>query len=56
MQYEISNSGLYMLEKTGEFQYKTGIHTGSFTVSTEYQFIGKDLVKAVNGKAKPYNP
>ncbi|MDR4953814.1 RHS repeat-associated core domain-containing protein [Chryseobacterium sp. ES2] len=51
MQYDLSNSGLYMLEKTGELEYKTGIHSGSNTISTEYLFKGKDLVKAV-----PHNP
>lgn len=56
MQYDLSNSGMYMLEKTGELEYKTGIHTGSNTISTEYLFKGKDLVKAVNGKATPHNP
>jgi len=56
MQYDLSNSGLYMLEKTGELEYKTGIHTSSNTISTEYLFKGKDLVKAVNEKAVPHNP
>jgi len=56
MQYDLSNSGLYMLEKTGELEYKTGIHSGSNTISTEYLFKGKDLVKAVNEKAVPHNP
>ncbi len=42
MQYDLSNSGIYMLEKTGELEYKTGIHIGSSTVSTEYLFKGKD--------------
>jgi len=35
---------------------KTGINTGSNTISTEYQFIGKDLVKEINAVARPYNP
>ncbi|MDN3694671.1 hypothetical protein QWZ06_21570 [Chryseobacterium tructae] len=56
MQYDLSNSGLYMLEKTGELEFKTGINTGSTTISTEYLFKGKDLVKTINGKATPYNP
>ncbi|KPH14115.1 hypothetical protein [Chryseobacterium sp. ERMR1:04] len=56
MQYDLSNSGLYMLEKTGELEYKTGLHIGSNTTSTEYLFKGKNLVKAVNGEAKPHNP
>ncbi|BFO64699.1 DUF6443 domain-containing protein [Chryseobacterium sp. KCF3-3] len=56
MQYDLSNSGLYMLEKTGELEYKTGINAGSTTVSTEYLFKGKNLVNAVNEKATPHNP
>ncbi|WP_184874025.1 MULTISPECIES: hypothetical protein [unclassified Chryseobacterium] len=41
---------------TGELEFKTGINTGSTTISTEYLFKGKDLVKTINGKATPYNP
>lgn len=56
MQYDLSNSSLYILEHSGELKTSTGIHQGSTTVSTEYEFMGKDLVKAVNDKAKPHNP
>lgn len=56
MQYDLSNSGSYMLEKTGELEFKTGIHAGSNTISTEYLFKGKELVKTINGKATPHNP
>jgi RHS repeat-associated protein len=56
MQYDISSSGLYMLEHSGELTIGPGIHKGSNVISQEYKFMGKDLVKAVNGKAKPHTP
>lgn len=56
MQYDISNSGLYMLEHSGELTVGPGIHQGSNIISQEYKFMGKDLVKAVNEKATPHNP
>ncbi len=56
MQYELSNSGLYKLQYTGEVDIYKGINQGSNVVSTEYKFMGKDLVKAVNEKAAPHNP
>jgi len=56
MQYDLSNSGLYKLQYTGEVDIYKGINQGSNVVSTEYKFMGKDLVKAVNEKATPHNP
>ncbi len=56
MQYEISNSGLYILEHSGQLKMGKGIHQGSNLISNEYQFLGKDIVHAVNKLAKPYNP
>jgi len=56
MEYDISSSGLHKLQYTGEVDIYKGINQGSNVVSTEYKFMGKDLVKAVNGKAKPHNP
>ncbi|ATN04838.1 hypothetical protein CRN76_05205 [Chryseobacterium indologenes] len=56
MQYDLSNSGLYKLQYTGEVDIYKGINQGSNVVSTEYKFMGKDLVQAVNEKATPHNP
>lgn len=56
MEYDISSSGLYKLQYTGEVDIYNGINQGSNIISTEYKFIGKDLVKAINEKAKPHNP
>ncbi|PWW17012.1 RHS repeat-associated protein [Chryseobacterium sp. AG844] len=54
MQYEISNSGIYQLRYTGQLDVYKGINQGSNVISTEYKFIGKDVVNAVNKLAKPY--
>jgi hypothetical protein len=43
-----------MLEKTEGLFYKTGIHVGSNNVANEYQFVGKDVVNAINKLAKPH--
>lgn len=56
MQYEISSSGLYTLEKSGELTFKTGINSGSNVISTEFQFNGKELIKEINKIATPYKP
>lgn len=54
MQYEISNSGISQLRYTGQLDVYKGINQGSNVISTEYKFIGKDVVNAVNKLAKPY--
>lgn len=56
MKYEISSSGLYQLEHSGELILGRGINTGSTTISTEYQFIGKELVNEINKLARPFSP
>jgi hypothetical protein len=33
-----------------------GNHTGFSIITQEYKFMGGNLVKAVNGKAKPHDP
>jgi len=47
---------LYFLEHSGQLTVGPGINTGSNIISTEYQFIGKELIKEINKLAKPYNP
>ncbi|UMY66619.1 MULTISPECIES: DUF6443 domain-containing protein [unclassified Flavobacterium] len=53
MQYQISTSGLRSLEASQQLLKNAGIHSGQTTISTEYQFIGKDLVETLNGLATP---
>jgi RHS repeat-associated protein len=56
MQYEISSSGLYTLEHSGQMTVGPGMHAGSNAISTEYQFIGKELVKELINIGTPYKP
>jgi RHS repeat-associated protein len=56
MQYDISTSGLYNLEHTKQLFFGRGINSGFNTISTEYQFIGKELVKEINNLGKPFIP
>ncbi|SHG85384.1 RHS repeat-associated core domain-containing protein [Chryseobacterium vrystaatense] len=54
MKYEISQSGIYQLKYTGKLDIYKGINIGSNQISTEYKFIGKDIVNEVNRLAKPH--
>ncbi|KFF12745.1 hypothetical protein IW15_08105 [Chryseobacterium soli] len=54
MKYDISNSGLYQLKYTGKLDIYKGINQGSNIISTEYKFMGKDIVNAVNKLATPH--
>ncbi|UPK67195.1 RHS repeat domain-containing protein [Chitinophaga filiformis] len=52
MEYEISQYALFALKNAGELEMKTGIHVAG-QISTEYMFLGKNVVEAVNSLAKP---
>lgn len=55
MRYEISQSGIYQLKYTGRLDIYKGIIQGSTRISTEYKFIGQDVVNAVNKLAIPHH-
>jgi RHS repeat-associated protein len=50
--YEISQFALKFLEQSQRLQRYTGVHGSSGAISQEFQFIGKELVKALNIIAK----
>ncbi|WP_147474459.1 hypothetical protein [Chryseobacterium nematophagum] len=54
MKYDISSSGAYQLKYTGKLDIYKGINQGSNQISTEYKFMGKDVVNAVNKLGKPH--
>lgn len=45
---KVSNFALSSLEQSGQLNRFTGIREGSSVISTEYQFIGENLVNAIN--------
>ncbi|MEX0273997.1 MAG: DUF6443 domain-containing protein [Flavobacteriaceae bacterium] len=47
-QFRISNFAISSLEQSGHLQKFTGIHGTVGKTSTEYKFIGKELVNAIN--------
>ncbi|QUY58005.1 RHS repeat-associated core domain-containing protein [Chryseobacterium arthrosphaerae] len=56
-QYQISRSGLYILEHTQRLSINpNGQHVGISGTFSEYLFTGKDVVQALNKIAKPHVP
>ncbi len=51
--YRVSQYALKFLEQSGTLNLLKGIHGAAGKVSTEYQFIGKELVEALNKLATP---
>ncbi|WP_084050395.1 DUF6443 domain-containing protein [Aquimarina macrocephali] len=50
--YRISQFAIKQLEQSGTLNLLKGIHNRTGQISTEYQFIGKELVNAINQLAK----
>ncbi len=50
--YRVSQFAIKQLEQSGALNLLKGIHNTTGQISTEYQFIGKELVKAINQLAK----
>jgi len=55
-QYQISRSGLYILEHTQKLSISPGQHMGISGTFNEYLFTGKDLVEALNKLGVPHIP
>ncbi|MCP9751013.1 DUF6443 domain-containing protein [Ferruginibacter sp. HRS2-29] len=55
MEYQMTQYSLKELQMKGELLLKTGINGPTGIPSTEFQFVGKNLVDAVNKIGKPHN-
>jgi RHS repeat-associated protein len=52
MSYDLSQSSLFILEQAGKLNKLSGKHLIGGATSTEYKFIGKDVVNALNSIGK----